>query len=495
MRASQLAQALGDAVAQRLGGEGWRRLVRTPRPPLTIGQFTLALRDGFAAVATLDWHGPAEIEPAGRTFGVPDGVEEIRRLDPDASSLEVTVAVGVSFEPLARLFEAIGGWVLTDLISEDVEDLDPRPAEPVLLLDSIAAIPPAVDRIAGMIGTYAVPFAERHAGIEQAIGVLSDRDLYEPREAAVLKAVLLTAAGRWGDARDALADLKAMDEEGDWDQQRRTRRIVRQLHRFLDAEGGLVIPETPACWPAPQPFSRGTAHRSFTETWARSRRESAARDEALNAARAMAPGSSREEIKALLEREQGARGLEVDPLGLERQMERLEAEREPFGRATLLIGGVRELLDTGRDIVSGIRRAVRDEDEPPPAWLRPPDRAAYPVGRIDEKRWAEVNLHPTAKDWLDRVAAHATKIGRTHIVEVWLERSSQPAGEAPSQLGVNIGEHRVGVLSGEPADAYQPAMDAAAERDELPWTEARLSLLNGPAPYLLQLPVPVPAQH
>ncbi|MHB2000154.1 MAG: hypothetical protein ACYCSI_08210 [Solirubrobacteraceae bacterium] len=456
---------------------------------MSVGQFTLGLSDGFAAVGTLCWHGPAEIEPAGRTFGMPEGVEVIRKLDPGAASLEVTVAVGVCFEPLTRLFSAIGGWPLLALCEEDVEDLQPPPSQAVVSVDSLAGIPAAAGQLAGMIAAYAVPFAEPYASLERALQLLCDRELFEPREAAVVEAALLTAAGRWEQAEDALARLEALGGEGDWDEDRRLRRIVRQLHRFIEARGELAIPESSARWPAPQWRFPRRETRSFSPDWAGARTKSRAEREALAAVRAAADGKSHDELKAMLAREQRGRGLDPQPLKLESQTARIEAERDPGATRATLRDGVRELFGVGRDLAGLVRRAVRDEEERPPAWMLPPENAAYPVRAIGQRRSVEVQLDPELTDWLARVAAHAAmKIGPTGMVEVWLEPLEPLAGG--DMLAVHIGGHRVGVLTGEAAGAYQPAIEAAAERDELPWTEAQLTPIAGPRPYLLTLAPP-----
>jgi hypothetical protein len=56
-------------------------------------------------------------------------------------------------------------------------------------------------------------------------------------------------------------------------------------------------------------------------------------------------------------------------------------------------------------------------------------------------------------------------------------------------LAVDIGEHQVGILGKEATTAFTPVMDAAAERDELPYTAARLSSRPA-AGYLLELQLP-----
>jgi len=65
-------------------------------------------------------------------------------------------------------------------------------------------------------------------------------------------------------------------------------------------------------------------------------------------------------------------------------------------------------------------------------------------------------------------------------------------GEPPSRtsrLGVHIGSRRVGHLDAETTDAFRPAIEAAAERDEDALTDARLARIPGGIPYVLDLPL------
>jgi hypothetical protein len=89
-----------------------------------------------------------------------------------------------------------------------------------------------------------------------------------------------------------------------------------------------------------------------------------------------------------------------------------------------------------------------------------------------------------------RIAKHRCDEGLVHGVEAWFAWENE---SDQSQLIVHIGFQRVGVLTASGADAYRPILQAAAERDELPWTNTLLTHLLGPEPYLLTVPLPTPA--
>jgi hypothetical protein len=75
------------------------------------------------------------------------------------------------------------------------------------------------------------------------------------------------------------------------------------------------------------------------------------------------------------------------------------------------------------------------------------------------------------------------------MVEIWLTWDAElPPMEAG--LNVHIGAERVGELGVDAAGHFRPAMEAAAERDEDPWTHAHLSMTSGEMPYVLEIALP-----
>ena len=79
--------------------------------------------------------------------------------------------------------------------------------------------------------------------------------------------------------------------------------------------------------------------------------------------------------------------------------------------------------------------------------------------------------------------------GRTTDVEVWLTWDAELPTPG-SSLRVYIGAEPVGVLPADTAERFCPAMEAAAERDEDPWTTANLTISEGEMPYVLEITVP-----
>lgn len=144
--ASDLAAGLGAAVAERLSARGWHPVEQQLRLPGYIGEFSLPLADGFVALAELDRVGPYRVLRPELRLGVPEGAE-VRQIDLSAPALEVTVSVGVGFEPALRLPNAIDASGIRDLLSEDVEDLEPPPSGPVVVVGSPAEVPQAAKTV------------------------------------------------------------------------------------------------------------------------------------------------------------------------------------------------------------------------------------------------------------------------------------------------------------------------------------------------------------
>jgi len=160
-------------------------------------------------------------------------------------------------------------------------------------------------------------------------------------------------------------------------------------------------------------------------------------------------------------------------------------------KATALVDFGRTMVDSLRDVRTGGRaRQI-------PAWLEPPDRAGYPM-RSASKHMTAVLPDKMDRPWLDRVVESVPMSFRTGVepsrgmvrVDVWLEFDGEPAGDDPV-LGVHLGDHRIGEIGRKDVAAYRVVMAHAAERDELPWTSARLCFrfLNESG-YVLEVPLP-----
>ncbi len=344
----------------------------------------------------------------------------------------------------------------------------------------------------------AVPFTGEASSWYMSLGIDPDSSLgpLQSAEAELIPA-LLALAGRRDEARQVLAQYASRDIEGI--ENRDYRRFARQLNRWLDANGKLLPPRTPPRWPPPSSFKRAPRPpASFAEFFFDSdrkekvRSDSRARKEAVDAVRNAGHDKSREEIRALLERELSQRGLTMEPLLVERQVEVILADREPFGKTRFAIRALKQLKDSQASrgqggLLKQVGRQGRPQDEPD--WLKPPDRAAYPVWSPGP-RWTAVELDPAAHQWLTRIAeSDPDSLAGGRWLEVWLTWTNAHADTDP-RLAVHIGTEQVGKLGDDAEQHFRPVMTAAAERDEDPWTRGRLSAISDSMPYLLEVELP-----
>jgi hypothetical protein len=100
-------------------------------------------------------------------------------------------------------------------------------------------------------------------------------------------------------------------------------------------------------------------------------------------------------------------------------------------------------------------------------------------------------LERRAGTWLDQVHDALPKLlDRSVDFDAWLDWSDPER----RSLGVHVGEQRVGVLDEDAMTAFSPVMTAADQRDELPYTTARLTRRPN-AEYLLELGLPTPSEQ
>jgi len=231
-----------------------------------------------------------------------------------------------------------------------------------------------------------------------------------------------------------------------------------------------------------------------------------ARAEARDAVKAAGSDTTRDEIRLLLEQELGKRGAEEDPLTIEREVEMILAEREPFGKARFAFRILKQLKDSqspprtrpstlpGQPLskpsggpILGVYESTDDESD----WLKPPERAAYPVMTPGPK-WTPADLDAEARPWLERIGrSDPNRLAPYRDLEVWLTRDDRGSG-AESRLAVHIGTERVGAIRAGREEPFWPVMEAAAERDEDPWMRGRLSTTTDQMPYLLEVETPAP---
>lgn len=179
------------------------------------------------------------------------------------------------------------------------------------------------------------------------------------------------------------------------------------------------------------------------------------------------------------------RGVEIAPSTVALHAEMLRVEQRPFGRSRSALRAIRMLKSGGGDVITLIKNSSDDD----PRWLRPPERAGYPVHTTTD-RYAAIELDRGAHDWLARVWSEAPRrLGHLVLVDVWLGRDEE-AGETPSDLVANIGEHRVGAVPAPATASFEQVMHAAAMFDEDPVLTGRLSRPEGQTSQLLEIPAP-----
>jgi hypothetical protein len=183
----------------------------------------------------------------------------------------------------------------------------------------------------------------------------------------------------------------------------------------------------------------------------------------------------------------------MPPVTFEQTIESLATQQEPFGKTRLALRGLRALWDLGHS-PSPARRVIFEPSDPPehepdPAWMRAPERAAYPIRPSSHDR-AAVQLDPTAAAFLESAMLTAD-VGtvQTRNVEVWFGSHDKPS-EGVSRVSVHLGSKRVGELDADTSKRYHPALQAAGERGEDPWTDAHLTRIPGATPYVLDVPLP-----
>lgn len=449
-----------------------------------VGTFAVPLKDGFVATAMV-----------------------VDRSDGDqAGTLASSVSgvVGLDYEPARKLTTALTGFAQSGVVLRepsltvglsDGQDVDSAvdalvsfTVEQAPLLARVAA----VDTIVEMLDQDRAVEAVNAAVILRSDGPIV-RPSYAPESLDTkveLVSALLVAAGRYVEAR------RFLDEHLQPGWQRHAapedRRFVRQLTRWIDHDGKLALPTTPAQWPPEMPRpKRIEAPGSILEFLAQDRPKSQARTEAVKAVRAVARGKTRDELRVLLKQELDKRAVSMEPVGFAQQVDSIATEHEPLGKARIALRGIRGLRDLGQSGRPQVNETPANEptDQPEPAWLRTPERAAYPIWSASTNRVA-VELDPTAEPWL-REAMRTSGPGAVQScnTEVWLAPDDGEPPSRTSRLGVHIGSRRVGHLDAETTDVFRPAIEAAAERDEDAQVDAHLTRIPGGIPYVLDLPL------
>jgi len=466
-----------EAVHEQLGKEGWSILDDQPISLPHRRVSAVALRDGwFATLRVEDW------------------------LEDDEHETPINFAAGVlglDYEPARRITIALTGAPRSGVVVKD-------PSLSIALPDETEADAPVASLV--RFATEHLDSLSKLADMDTVIGMLHDHraapasaltpflegervdpppghpELTDP--VTELIPALLAGAGRYEEARRALA----LCEDPHWQEiaDANDRRLLRQLTRWVDREGELGLPSTPARWPAkwPPPASGPDPSRGFKAFMAEQRPEILARREAISATRAASEGKSREQIRELLGAELEKRSVKMQPVEFEQNVDFLATEHEPFGKARLAMRGFKALTDlisTGPGLVDTLRQDREPQDEPDPAWAKTPDRAGYPMWPVVRERIA-VELDTDAEPRLAELMSGSRGQFGNRNVEVWLSQED-------SGLIVHVGSKRVGRLNAHAAVAFRSAIEAAADRDEDIRTDAHLTRTTGTPPYILDLPL------
>jgi hypothetical protein len=453
--------------------EGWRT-IDPEAQSADVGQFVRPLADRFLAIAFFPWYQPQ-----------------------NSNAIRVAARLGIDYEPARDLLHSLTGSPICGIVLREpadqvsISNIRDVEASTNQLVHFIASQFPVVVDLADVDPIIKLLFERRamplmHSMMPIYAGDVTDT---EPGEPAYLSSepelipALLTASGRYGEARRALTEVGKGDPSQTTSPHHR--RFARQLGRLLGAGGKFDLPSTPPRWPpypiAPEPqASARTLHQSQAE------------QEALDAVRAIRKRhESREELRALLETEIDARNLQMAPLDIVTAVDILFREQEPHGTAYLLRNIARDATHLA-SLVVDLAVSKPRHAEPLVAtlpWLEPPDRAAYPIWMITGS-WVEVELDKSANDWLKQAWDAAPGSGaRTRDIKVWLTWASDPP-TADTHLNVHLGIKRIGQLTPDSARHFQLPMEAAAQRDEDPWARARLSTISSDQPLLLEVAVP-----
>lgn len=356
---------------------------------------------------------------------------------PDRWPVEIGVRLGVGYEPALDLMPLL---ILRPAVSLVRNPRTSGRSGFTISLRATQDVGSAGRQIVAFINENALPFAEQFpdaAAIETALrpgreaGGESGEQKNADRETS-LRLTLLAATARHEEARALLARYPA--EQGSERTARERRRFVRQLTRWLDAGGPPVPPiaQTLALLPP--------APRSHRPSWSAARERTHSSQDALDAARAQSAGKPLVQLIDLVAAEHDRRGVEIAPSTVALHAEMLRVEQRPFGRARSALRAIRMLKSGGGDVITLIKNSSDDD----PRWLRPPERAGYPVHTTTD-RYAAIELDRGAHDWLARVWSEAPRrLGYLSSSTSGSAGTTRPAKHLPtwSPISASIGSGR-----------------------------------------------------
>ncbi len=463
--AAGLRQQLREELATLLAPTGWRPIESEGDDSIVLAAFVCPLSGEFAATAQYL-----------RTLSTPDR-PPVRIGRP---------MFGVSYEPLRRLWPLLEDHMRIAALTQSVEHMPEQARARGMEVHTPADVGAVAKGLAELALDQAVAFAERYTTVDS---LLEAHQGDEFEDDTVVPA-LLAAAGRFAEAREALARYhRNLDTP---EASRRGRRFVYQLTRWIDSGGNLaLLPNEP-----PPRRYEGSERRSFAGV----RQEAHAASEAVKAVEAVKRTGhvhDRSELRALLESELDQRGISMDALGIEHKLDQLSASR--VERAHEGAQAMKTLAKIGLTVANVIRKGELPDlpDMSVPGWLEPPARAVYAVPRSHGpgRQYTAVRPEEGSAEYLQRVHAavpRLIKIVESATLDAWLDWGA-PHDEG-GLLQVHLGERRVGFLDEDATATYSPVMEEAAQREELPCVEARLTPVDAEGRYLLEVALPAPRQ-
>ena len=462
---SELHGLLRDELTRRLIAAEWVVDLAEDTEPgaAMIGAFRRQVSDDFWATAQFwlqNWNGAEE-------------------------ALHVSGDVGVSYFPAYCLWPVLVEGERTELNVDLGELLDPPDESSDAMIDPMIIelayderVPEAATALIEPVLDLGLAWVQRHASVETLLDAYRSGALRFDGEIEAI-ATLLAASGRHDEARNALAEYSASEREEA--HTREFRRFVFQLNRWLDAGG--VIPEAPT---EPVRIFDFDYDQPSREDYARKRQT---RKEAFEAVRGSRTGKTRDQLREMLHAELAHRGVSESPIAIELGLDAMLAQDSPFGKARFTVSSLKKLADIG----VGIYKAFHENDNVTPRtpeWMEPPPRASYAVRTDFYRDSIGVGLGPRAEAVLDRVFDVAHSLWKDlALVNVWLSWDPEPPMDN-SRIAVSIGNEKIGWVEVGKTDSYRASMDAAAERGELPFLQARLQHRDQAPRYVVEIPAP-----
>lgn len=230
---------------------------------------------------------------------------------------------------------------------------------------------------------------------------------------------------------------------------------------------------------------------AFWEVLAAIRHRAHVKTLALAAARKRKDGLTREQLRVVLEDEIVSRGITNDPLWVESRADILEASH--LGRVRQAWRGLRSIAATLRNPVSPpVDRPRARPISLPLEPQRSHDPSLYHIGSMSGE-WTVVKLDPTMRWVLDQVYARPSdKVGEIAAIDVFLVWDDKsPLAQLAVAVQIGSERSRVGMLSGDAAEHFRPALLAASTRGQVASVIGYLTPADGrQPPYLLTLRLP-----